>query len=284
MTFFSQTQPYRENGKWGIKKSGIDGDVTIIRPIFDTLFNYDSTAQVCLACYRTKAASTNKFVKVTTTTYACNYLNKENERLIIRNTNNDTFSVFSLNKSVIKSYNTNSPYFVVTIKGKKHLVNKNFKQLTFKGYHEIAFAKERNFYMTSQINEGDIVLAGLTNEREEEIIPHQYSTVKINTNDSLIVACSAGVRFNAEDEVFDYSGKKITGTIRHIDMATKHFLIHKIFEPKEYYVFYNILTKEEKTVNADEVKFYDHDLILVHQKNDWYIYDLNTNTKTKKQP
>lgn len=279
LSLFSQTLPYRENGKWGIKQT--EGDLVIIRPVYDTIFSFDSTGQVCLACYKTKAASANKFVKVTTTTYACNYLNKKNERLVIRNTKNDTFSVFSLSKSVLKAYNNNQPYFTVSVKGKKNLVYKNFQQITFKGYHEVAYANDKKFFQTSVINEGDIVLAGLANEREEDIIPHQYSTVKINTNDSLIVACSAGVRFNAEDEVFDYSGKKITGTIRHIDMATKHFLIHKIFEPREYYVFYNLTTKEEKIVNADEIKFYDHDLILIHQKNDWYIYNLNTNTKTK---
>ncbi|PBQ32547.1 hypothetical protein CNR22_12450 [Sphingobacteriaceae bacterium] len=285
LSFFSQTSPFRENGKWGIWQPSNDGDNRIIiKPVYDTIFNFDSTAQVCLACFKTKTASANKFIKVTTTTYACNYLNKKNERLIIRNTAKDTFSVFALNKNVVKAYNDNRQYFTVTMKGKKNLVYKNFQQLTFKGYHEIGFAADKKFYQTSIINEGDIVLAGLMNEREEEIIPHRYSIIKMNTNDSLLVACSAGVRFNAEDEVFDYTGKKIIGTFRHIDMATRNFLIHKIFEPKEYYVLYNIKTKEEKTIHAEEIKFYDHDIILVHQKNDWYSYDLNTNIKTKIQP
>lgn len=251
----------------------------IIRPIYDTIFNFDSTGAVCLACYKSKSASANKFIKVTTTSYACNYLNKKNERLVIRNVANDTFSVFSINKSTLKNYSGNSPYFVVTSKGKKHLLYKNFQQITFKGYHDISFSPDKKFYFTSFMNEGDIVLAGLTNEREEEVIPHQYSILKMNTGDSLVIACSAGVRINAEDEIFDYNGKKIIGTFRHIDLATKHFLIHKIFEPKEYYILYNISTKEEKTLNADELKIHDHDEILIRQKNDWYIYDLNTNLK-----
>ena len=67
-------------------------------------------------------------------------------------------------------------------------------------------------------------------------------------------------------------------------MATKHFLIHKIFEPKEYYIIYNIATKEEKQLIADEVKFFMNDEILLRQKNDWYLYDLNTHQKKPYKP
>jgi len=232
-----------------------------------------------MACYKSKSASANKFIKVTTTSYACNYMNKKNEHLIIRNATNDTFSVFSLSKKVVKQYFDNSPYFTVTAKGKKHLLYKNFEQITFKGYYEISVSPDKKFYYTSFINEGDVVLAGLTNEREEEVIPHQYSILKMNTSDSLVVACSAGARVNANDDVYDYNGKNLISTHRHIDMATKHFLIHKIYEPKEYHIFYNISTKEEKNVHADELKIYEHDEILIRLKNDWYIYDLNTNLK-----
>ena len=272
---FPQSAAFKENSKWGIKENG----TVIITPVYDTIFNFDSTGKVCLACHRTKSASANKFIKVFTTTYSCNYLNKKNERLVIRNTANDTFGVFPLSKNTVKLYNNNGPFFTVTSKNKKHIVYKNFQQLTFKGYHDITLSDDPKFYLTSIMNEGDIVVAGLTNEREEEVIPHHYSTVKLNTSDSLIIACSAGVRVSAEDEIFDYTGKKIMGTMRHIHLATKHFLVHKFFEPKEYYVLYNLQTKEEKTLNADEVRFYEHDEILIRIKNDWYIYDLNTNQK-----
>lgn len=271
----SQSLPFKENLKWGVKEN----EQVIIKPVYDTIFNFDSTGTVCMACFRTKSASANKFIKVTSTSYACNYLNKKSERLIIRNQSNDTFSVFSFNKNVLKQYAGNNRYFTVASKGKKHIVYKNFQQVTFKGYHDISFSPDKKFYFTSFLNEGDIVLAGLTNEREEEVVPHQYSLIKINTDDSLIIACSAGVRINAEDELFDYTGKKIMGTHRHIDLATKHFLIHKIYDPKEYYILYNINTKEEKNLNAEEIKLYVHDEILIRLKNDWFIYDLTTNLK-----
>lgn len=277
---FSQTSPFRENSKWGIK----EGNQIIIAPVYDTIFNFDSTGSVCIACYQTQAASSNKFIKITSTVYNCNYLNKKNERLVIRNTLNDTFSVFPWNKSVLKHYSGNQPVFTVSAKGSKHLLYKNFEQITFKGYHDIRISEDPKFYYTSLMNEADIVLAGLTNTREEEIIPHQYSQIKLNTKDSVIIACSAGVRKNGEDEVFDYKGKKIIGSIRHIDLATKNFLIHKIFEPKEYYIIYNLSTKDEVKLLADEVKLYEQDEILICLKKNWYIYDLNTNEKKPFKP
>lgn len=214
-----------------------------------------------------------------TVTYACNYLNKKNERLIIKNENADTCSVFSLGKSTLKQFRQNSPVFVAATKGKKHLIGKNFKQLSFKGYYDINLSADPGFYVTQFMSEGDVLFTGLVNTREDEVIPYQYSSVKVNPNDSVIIACSAGVRNNASDDVFKYDGKKRESSFRHIDMATKNFLIHQIFEPKEYFIIYNIKTKEEKNLNVDEVQFYDHDNILVRIKHDWFIYDMVTNQK-----
>ena len=276
----SQTQSFKENLKWGMKEN----ESVIIPAIYDTIFNFDSTGQVCMACYKVKSASASKFIKVMTTTYVCRYLNKKNEKLVIKNLNNDTSSVFAYTKHALKQYMGNSPFFVVSTKDKKkNLLSKSFKQLTFNGYYDINPSPEPGFYLTHFMNDGDIILAGLINEKEEEIISNNYSTIKMNISDSLIIACSAGVRINADDEVFNYKGKKLLGTFRHLDFATKNYLIHKIFEPKEYYVFYNIATREEKTITADELKLLEHDTILIRQKSDWYVYDLKTNQKTNKE-
>lgn len=251
----------------------------IIKPVYDTVFNFDSTGKVCLACFRTKVASASKFIKMVTVSYSCNYLNKKNERLFLKTETSDTCSVFSFGKTTLKQFRHNGPFFVAGIKGKKYLVDKNFRQLTFKGYHDINTSADPGFYVTQFINEGDVILTGLINTKEEEVIPYQYSSIKINPKDSVIIACSAGVRNNAEDDVFDYAGKKREGSRRHIDMATKNFLIHQIFEPKEYFIIYNIKTKEEKNLNADEVQFFDHDEILIRIKHDWFVYDMNTHQR-----
>lgn len=274
-TLVSQTLPFRENAKWGIKEN----EKVIITPIYDTIFNFDSTGKVCLACHRTRVASASKFIKMTTVSYACNYLNRKNERLHLKTESSDTCSVFSFGKTTLKQFRNNTPVFVAGVKGKKYLVDKDFRQLTFKGYHDINPCADPGFYVTQFMNEGDVILTGLVNSREEEVIPHQYSNIKINPNDSVIIACSAGVRSNADDDIFDYAGKKKEGSHRHIDMATRNFLIHQIFEPKDYFIIYNIKTKEEKNLNADEVQFFEHDEILIRIKHDWFVYDMNTHQR-----
>ncbi len=271
----AQTQSFRENGKWGMK----EGQTILIKAAYDTIFGFDSTSRVCMACFKTKTASASKFIKMTTTSYACNYLNKKGEHLSIRNTANDTFSVFSLGKNSARQYQANNNTFVAVVKNKKYLIGKDFRQLTFKGYYDIAFTSEKKFYVTQTLNEWDVVVTGLVDQEEREVIPYAYSNIKVNPNDSLIIACSAGIGSAGEDDIFDYEGKKKTSSRRHIDMATKNFLIHKIFEPKEYYIIYNLTSKEEKQLSADEVKFYDHDNVLVRIKNDWFIYELSTQQK-----
>ena len=67
---FAQALPVRENAKWGMR----DKEQMIIKPIYDTIFNFDSTGKVCLACFKTKTLSSNKFMKVMVTNYSCNYI------------------------------------------------------------------------------------------------------------------------------------------------------------------------------------------------------------------
>ncbi len=273
---FAQSRTFKEHSKWGIKES----EQILIPAVYDTLFNFDSTDKVCLACFKIKKASNNQFIKTMSTTYSCNYLNKKGQRFIARTEFGDTLSVFSLGKKTVTNYQSMQNIFVVSAKSKKNLVDKNFKQLTFKGYNDISLSNDPDFYFAEIINEGDVVVSGLINTMEREIIPFNYSVIKINTGDSLITACSAGIRTNSEDVMFNYEGRRKEASYRHIDLATKHFLIHKIFHPKEYYIFYNLETKQETMLSADDVKIYKHDEILVLLKKDWYLYDLNTNIKT----
>lgn len=270
----AQPQLFRQNGKWGAKQN----EAEIIPPRYDTIFNFDATGRVCMACMKSTGASPNKFIKVFTISYTCNYLNPANKRLSIKVPGNDTCSVFSHNKLSVKQYTAASPYFVVNVKNKKHLVDKDFNQLTFKGYYDISLCPEPDFLVV-QSNETGSVLSGLITTREEDVLPYQYTDIRFNTVDSLIIACSAGVSAGSEDDIYTYAGRKIGAYRRHVDMATKNFVIHKLFEPKEYYIIYNIATKEEKNLNADEVKPLGPDELLIRIRNDWYIYDMLTNQK-----
>ncbi len=271
----AQTLVFKENNKWGISENG----TAVIKPVYDTVFNFNVSGKVCLACYKTMVPSANKFIKSLTKIYLCNYLDRSGKRLIINTSPIDTCSVFTLGKHTVKQFSEYKDYFIVSVKSKKHLVDKDFRQITFKGYHEIILTAEPDFIIAQTADEASTVSSGLINYNEEVIIPFLYSELKINSNDSLIVGCSAGLRANAEDDVFNYAGKKIGAYRRHIDMATKNFIIHKIYVPKEYYIVYNITTKEEKIQQWDEVRFYNHDEILIRVKNDWYIYNMVTGIK-----
>ena len=61
---------------WGLGMAfNKENESVIIPAVYDTIFNFDSTGQVCMACYKVKSASASKFIKVMTTTYVCRYLN-----------------------------------------------------------------------------------------------------------------------------------------------------------------------------------------------------------------
>ena len=274
----AQVAPVKERGKWGIK----DGKKVIIPALYDTIFNFDESQKVCMACFKVKKAPANKIIKTSTYTYHCNYLSPDNKKLQIKTEDNDTCTVFSLNKKSVEQYNDNAEAFTVMVNNKKYLIDKNFKQLTFKPYYDVKLSLDPQFYYVEIKEANDVVYAGLIDRHEKEIIPHQFSMVKINPVDSLIYGCRAGLVENYYDDIFDFNGKKIESYHKHIELPTKHYVIHKIFEPREYFVIYNIKTKQELPLKADEVHFYEQDQLLIRLKNDWYVYDLLTNTKKEK--
>lgn len=275
LTAFCQTQVFKEANKWGIKKK----DSVVIKPVFDTIFNFDTTGRVCLACFKQKSVSQNRFIRTPNLTFKCNYLNKKGERLIIKPENADTISVFSLLKVSVKQYTENNSYFIVAIKNNKFLVNKNFKQVTTKPYSEIYYTSSPEFFMAEIVTEGNVILKGLIDKDEKEIIPFNYSNIKINNRDSLIVGCSAGIGFNREDDIYNCNGKKLDSYKRHIDMAIKDYVIHKIFEPKEYYIIYNTKTKEENIVYSQEIQLYTSEELLMRNDDHWFTYNLVTHKK-----
>jgi hypothetical protein len=269
----SQTTLFKDNTKWGIKQA----ETIVVKPIFDTVFNFDSSGRVCMACYKLKVASANKFIKTLTTVYSCNYLNKKAERLVIKTTDADTCSVFSLTKNAERQLNEYANYFIVSSKSKKYLVEKNFNQPIYNGYHEIYLTPEPSFIVTENKTDEGELLTGLINFKEEQIIPLSYSSIKVNHKDSLIVVCGAG---GSSDEIFDYAGKRIASYSRHVDLATKKFVIHKIYVPKEHYICLNFKTKEENEFTADELLPLNSEEVLMRVKKNWFIYNLESRTKT----
>lgn len=279
--FFSslsaQYRVFSENKKWGIK----DSSKIVIAAVYDTIFNFDKSNKVCLACFKSKSTNTNQFIKVTNTNYFCNYLNPDSKRLVIKTSARDTCSVFQLGKSTLKHYNENDTLFKVKVKQYTYLIDKTFKQLSFKPYYDIEWCDDPGFYVVQGLNDADVPMYGLVNKKEELLIPFEYSGIRLNPIDSLVMVCGTGYGAGTEDYVFDYKGKKQISYHHHIDLATKEYIIFKSFEPKERYYSYCIETKEEKEIMADEVKYYNGNLIRLRLKTTWWIYNLKTQEKTE---
>ena len=53
-------------------------------------------------------------------------------------------------------------------------------------------------------------------------------------------------------------------------------MIHKIFEPREYYILLNVKSKEETIFNADEVTPFEKDKVLIRVKNEWFTFNLES--------
>jgi hypothetical protein len=277
--FFAQTKVFKEGTKWGIKEN----ETVLIAPLYDSIFNFDKEGKVCLACYKLRTVSNNKIMKTVNVTFNCRYLNKQNKKLVIQNKRGDTCSVFNLSKHAVELYNDNPHHFVASAKGKRFLIDKELNQLTFKGYYDISTSVDPNFYITKQMDENEVIHAGVIDTKENEVVPYLYTSIKINPVDSLIMGCTAGLTNASEDDIYLYSGKKRDSYHRHVELATKHYVIQKILEPKEHFVIYNCITKEEKNLQASEVHFFEQDQLLIKWKGDWYVYDLLTDQKTEKQ-
>jgi hypothetical protein len=270
----AQPVPVKENGKWGFS---VNGNM-LIPTKYDTAFAFDSSGRVCLACQKVKSTTESKFIKITSTAYSCNYLNSENDRLIIRNRAGDTCGVFALAKTSIEQYTSANEWFTVTTRSKKFLVTKDFRQLTFKGYHNVWPATEPQFYVTEVPNAAESILTGVVNLKEEQVVPNSYTSVRFNSNDSLIVACSAGLG-TSTDDIYSFEGKRLASYPRHVEQATKSFVIHKFFEPSEFYIVYDIETRKERKLDADELKLQDGDEVRIRIRNEWFLYNLRTDEK-----
>jgi hypothetical protein len=270
----SQTTVFKESVKWGIKSK----DKVIIQPVHDTIFNFDSTGKVCLACARTRSPHPNKYIKTPVFSFSCVYLNRDGKRLVIKQ-GEDTAGIFSLHKYTPGNYMGNGNIMTVEVGNMKNLVDKDFKQITSKGYDEVYFSPDPAFIIAGRKNEGHTLLMGLVNLKEDEIIPLRYSGVKLNTKDSLIIACTAGLGSNSEDDIFNYEGKKLSSSHRHIELATKTYIVHRIFVPKEYLLIVNLKTKEERQEVAEEVRMHTDNEILMMNEGHWFTYDITTHKK-----
>lgn len=268
-----QVSIQKQGNKYGMWKN----TEVFLPPVYDTILPFDSTNSVCMACVKSQKAG-NKFIKTNNNILLCKYINAKKEELIIEY-QKDTISYFTFNKHSYHDINHTKPYLIVSARGKKFLVSKAFQQLTFNGYDDIIPTVFSNFFIIHNKTVGASYLEGLINAKVELIMPLEYSSIKINPFDSLLMGCTALLKANGNDDVYTLEGKKIHSFNRHIECASKNFIIHKVFLPKEHYVILNLDTKKEKTIFAEEIVYLGSETISVKLKGRYHtcnLYELDT--------
>lgn len=218
-----------------------------------------------MACVKSQKGSNNKFIKTNNMVFMCKYLNEENTALVI-NIGKDTTAFFQYGKTCYDSYKNHPQYFSVTKNDKKYLIDKSFKQITKKGYDDVYPAEIPSYLYIKKMTTGMSYLEGVINLNEEVIIEPEYTSVKSNPFDSLFFGCTAQLKLMGEDDIFDINGKKLKSVSRHIEYATKHFIIHKVFEPREYYIVYNPTNKKEKSFFADNISYLGNEMVEIKIK------------------
>lgn len=277
----SLSQPvtaFKKNNKWGFKR----GETVIIEPEYDSIFGFDNTGQICLVgnidpLKRTVNSLTGE-VKIP---YTFRYINDKNERLHFKAPNAlDSSSEATPSKNCGALYLNTGDLMIACISGKKVLATKKGRQISVQGYDNIQFAKVPGFFIYEiKDTKTSVSVSGLMNAEARQIVPSYYSKISFNTSDSLIICCTAGVRFNGSDDVYNYAGQKLHSSNRHIQCAGRNFVVYRLFASENSYVIHDLKQNKEHTIKAEYIYYLKNDQVALLD-DDWFFYDLKTDKRT----
>jgi hypothetical protein len=280
-SFLSNSQSitaFKVNKKWGFKK----GETVIIEPEYDSIFGFDPTGQICLVGnidpLRKSVNSLTKEVKIP---YTFRYINAKNERLYFKAPNAlDSSSEATPSKYSGTMYQVPGDLIVACISGKKVLATKEGKQLSKEGYESIHVAKVPDFFVYEvKDNSTSVSMLGLMDQKAKQVIPPSYSKISFNIYDSLIYCCTAGIRFNGNDDIYNYKGEKTHSSSRHIQCAGKNFVVYRLFASENSYVIFDVKQNKEHTIKAEYIYYLRNDVTALLD-DDWFFYDLKTDKRT----
>lgn len=261
----AQLSLFKKNNKWGFTKDGAD----LIPAVYDTILPFDSTKKICMACVRSQKPNQNKFIKMNNVVFVCKYLNDKNENLVLK-IKNDTVNYFTYHKKAFDYYNQYKDYVVVSARDKKYVVDRQFKQITFAGYDEIIPCSIKGHFIVENKTSSVSYLNGVIDVNEKQVVPMEYTHIKSNPFDTLFIGCTAQIKITGNDDVLDIHGKKVQTFNRHIDNASKNFIIHRVFEPHEYYIILDLKTKKEKIVHAEDITYLGNDSVNIKIKGKYF--------------
>lgn len=274
-------EPYLSGNKWGYR---LHGEV-LIKPQYDTAFPFDQTGQIAMAGIRnTSRTEINPLTgeEKHVTDYC--FINRDNARLSLKlQTSSDSVSVFPAQQELSLDYLSASPVFKVLYGQKVWLFNKQGKQLSA-GFDNIYSAGTGSrFFITETYSEWDkevVRVKGLIDTSGRTIVNCEKKHIRINTEDSVVYACSAIFNRRPSDEVFDYKGTLIYSNKHHIEFAAKELYVYVLYEPKEMFV---VAGRTKDLYSIEGQHFYDlkHKKALIVDRDTWLLVNLQTGKKQK---
>jgi hypothetical protein len=273
--------PFKENNKWGYKK----GSKIIIVPEYDTAFAFDKTGQLALVASKSQF---NKEVNPITGEeeylYDYYYVNLKNKKIkILAEHFPDSMFIFPHQQELHLSYRDSSNYFKILFQGKLYLLNKNGKQLS-SGFDNITETKAKGFFETenySKFEKKVVRIKGLIDSTGFQVVKCKYHTININKEDSSIYCCSAVFDAKLNDDVFNYKGKLIYSSIKHIEFSSKTLHIIKSYSPREEFIVENTKTGETYYLDGESIRYLKNNKAALIKNNNLYVIDLLTQKKQK---
>jgi hypothetical protein len=273
--------PFAQNGKWGFKQK----ENVIIKPQYDTVFAFDKTNKIALVGAKNKINTiVNPLTGEETETVDYFYITPNNTKIKLLAENfPDSVFTFGEQQELLSNYLDSTNYFKILFQKKIYLFSKYGKQLSL-GYDNITKAKASNFFETENYSENNhaiIRTKGLVDTAGLVIVNCKYKDVTFNRDDSIIYCCSAVFNTKLNDDVYNYKGKLIYSSKKHIEFASKKCYVLKSYSPNETYFIENTQTKETVEFEGDDFFYLQNNKGLFIIKDNWFLMDLNTTKKQK---
>ncbi len=273
--------PYSENKKWGFK----EGQNTLIKAEYDTVFAFDKTNRVALVADKNEF---NKKVNLLTgeeeVSFDYFYIDPKNNKIkLLAEHFPDSMFTFPDQQELQAVYSDSSDYFKILFQNKLYLFSKTGKQLSI-GYDNINLSKTAGFFETensSEIDKQIVRVKGLIDSSGLVIVKCKYHDISINKEDSSVYCCSAVYNSKSNDDVYDYNGKLIYTNRKHIEFSSKTLHVLKTFDPNEAFIIEDSQTNNQYEIEGSGFYYLKKNKALIVSKDNWFVLDLKTKKRQK---
>lgn len=271
---------YFHEGKWGYKQ----GDRILVSPQYDTAFAFDKYNKIALVANKNRLSKTiNPLSGSEEIVYDYFFIDRNNHKIELKeNASAKPIYTFDYQQDLHLNYLNTKDDFKIIYNSKVYLFTKDGKQVCY-GYDDIQPSVSENMFIVedvlSRFKETERVY-GVITKTEGEILKPKFHGVKLNLEDSLIIACNAVFNYSLADEVFDFKGKLIYSNKNHIEYASKTLKVMKVFEPEEHYEFFKDASLKKNELSGEEFKLINYRKAIIIDKERLVLVDLET-LKTK---